>query len=297
MKDATKWNTELAMELESLFYKDSVSEEWIEIVDKLDRLWQGIADLIGFDFTNEDTVKKIENFFPVTDEKSALYIFNDAEEAINFFHDMRMIKGRRALFDIRSRRESYSPSVQALIKICLEIIDYAPIALRHKPYVLFETIICCMASAIQKNDVTYESLRLFCSIIQDLEKFQTEWCKRFHENTRGKQIAQGKQKQVEIRKAYFDEFEKYYDDRRREGETISKHHAVSSFFKEKKEDNTFNAFWGSQEAFYRAYTDRKQPTKNKARLEQQKKKDSVLGIPTDLEDVLNKWLNDEKANE
>ena len=31
-----------------------------------------------------------------------------------------------------------------------------------------------MASAIQKNDVTYESLRLFCSIIQDLEKFQTD---------------------------------------------------------------------------------------------------------------------------
>ena len=56
MKNATKWNTELALELDSLFYKDSVPEEWIEIVDKLDRLWQGIADLIGFDFTGTSAV-------------------------------------------------------------------------------------------------------------------------------------------------------------------------------------------------------------------------------------------------
>ena len=292
MKNATKWNTELALALERLFFKDSVPEEWIEIIDKLERRWQGIADLIGFDFTNEDVVATIKNQFPVTNKKSALYIFDDAEEAINFFHDMRMIKGRRTLFDIRSRRESYSPSVQALIKICLEIINHELIALRHKPYVLFETIIFCMDSAIQKNDVTYESLRLFYSIIQDLAKFKTEWCKRFHEIIRGKQIARGKQKQVEIRKAYFDEFENYYADRRQKGEKISKHHAVSSFFKEKKEDNTFNAFWGSQKAFYRAYTDRKQPTKNKARLEEQQKKNSVLDIPTEMVDRLNKWFND-----
>ena len=87
MKYGIKWNTELALELESLFYKDSVPEEWIEIIDKLERRWQGIANLIGFDYTDEDVVKKIEDFFPVTDKKSALYIFDDATEAINFFSE------------------------------------------------------------------------------------------------------------------------------------------------------------------------------------------------------------------
>ena len=85
MKNSTKWNTELAMELESLFYKDSVPEEWIEIIDKLERRWQGIANLTGIDYTDEDVVKKIGDFFPVTDETSPLFPFEDAEEAINFF--------------------------------------------------------------------------------------------------------------------------------------------------------------------------------------------------------------------
>lgn len=97
MKNSTKWNTELAMELESLFYKDSVPEEWIEIVDKLDRLWQGIADLIGFDYTDEDVVKKIEDFFPVTDEKSPLHIFDDAEEVIDFFSGYADNKSQKSM--------------------------------------------------------------------------------------------------------------------------------------------------------------------------------------------------------
>ena len=97
MKNSTKWNTELAMELESLFYKDSVPEEWIEIIDKLERRWQGIANLIGFDYTDEDVVKKIGDFFPVTDETSPLHIFDNAAEAIDFFQDMRTIKARRGV--------------------------------------------------------------------------------------------------------------------------------------------------------------------------------------------------------
>ena len=60
MKNGTKWNTELALELESLFYKESVAEEYIEIVNNLDRRWQAIAELIGFNFTNVDTVATIE---------------------------------------------------------------------------------------------------------------------------------------------------------------------------------------------------------------------------------------------
>ena len=76
MKNGIRWNAELAMELESLFYKESIAEEYIEIVDNLDRRWQAIAELIGFNFTNEDTVATIEKLFPVTDEKSPLYIFD-----------------------------------------------------------------------------------------------------------------------------------------------------------------------------------------------------------------------------
>ena len=212
MKNATKWNTELALELESLFYKDSVPEEWIEIIDKLERRWQGIANLIGFDYTDEDVVKKIEDFFPVTDEKSPLHIFDDAEEAIDFFQDMRTIKARRAWFVIRTTKETYSPSVQALIKICCEIIDRGPVALRHKSYGVFENIIFCVSAAIGNNDVTYNSLCLLCTVIQNLDKFQIDWAMRFSENVRGSKIAQGKQEKVEIRKAYFYEFEEYFED-------------------------------------------------------------------------------------
>ena len=297
MKNVTKWNTELAMELESLFYKDSVPEEWIEIIDQLDRRWQGIADLIGFDFTDEDVVKKIENFFPVTDEASPFHPFEDAEEAINFFQDMRTIKARRAWFVIRTTKESYAPSVQALVKICCEIIDCGPVALRHKSYGVFENIIFCVSAAIENNYVTYNSLCLLCTVIQDLDKFQIDWATRFSENMRGSKIAQGKQEKVKIRKAYFDKFEKYFADRRQNGEKISRHHAASGFFKQNENDDNFNQIWKCSEAFYRAYTDRKQPTKNKARSEAQQKKNSVLDIPTEMVDVLNKWLNDEKAAE
>ena len=64
MKNGTKWTTELALELESLFYKESVAEEYIEIINNLDRRWQAIAELIGFNFTNVDTVATIEKLFP-----------------------------------------------------------------------------------------------------------------------------------------------------------------------------------------------------------------------------------------
>ena len=297
MKNATKWNIELALELESLFYKDSVPEEGIEIVDKLDRRWQGIANLIGFDYTDEDVVKKIEDFFPVTDEKSPLHIFDDAEEAIDFFQDMRTIKARRAWLVIRTTKESYSPSVQALIKICCEIIDRGPVALRHKSYGVFENIIFCVSAAIGNNDVTYNSLCLLCTVIQNLDKFQIDWATRFSENVRGSKIAQGKQKKVKNRKAYFEDFEQYFANRCQKGEKISKRHAAFGFFKQKENDENFNKIWKSPDSFYRAYTDRKQSTKNKARLEEQQKKNSVLDISTEMADVLNKWLNDEKATE
>ena len=161
MKNGEKWSTELALELESLFYKESVAEGHIEIVNGLERRWQGIANLIGFDFTNEDAVATIEKFFPVTDEKSPLYIFDDAAEAIDFFQDMRTIKARRAWFFIRTTKESYSPSVQALIKICCEIIDASPVEYHQKPNIALEDMNSCMSMAIGANDVTYEVLLFF----------------------------------------------------------------------------------------------------------------------------------------
>ena len=85
MKSGKKWTTDLALELESLFFKENIAEEHIEIVDKLALRWQAIAELIGYNFTNEEAVATIEKFFPVTDEKSPLYIFDDAAEAIDFF--------------------------------------------------------------------------------------------------------------------------------------------------------------------------------------------------------------------
>ena len=299
MKNGTKWTTELALELESLFHKESVAEEYIEIVDNLDRRWQAIAELIGFNFTNEDTVATIEKLFPVTDEKSPLYIFDDAMEAINFFQDMRTIKARRAWFFIRTTKESYSPSVQALIKICCEIIDDSQVEYHQRPNIPLENMIDCMSMAIGAKDITYEVLRNFHKIIHDLEKKQVEYNKRSYEKARGKQITKGKQDDVNNRKKYFKEFENYYNKRIQSGERISRHQAASGFFKQKanEEDKIFKGIWKNSESFYRAYTERNQVTKNKARDKKQQEKDSAFEIPPEQQDVLNQWLNDKKANE
>ena len=299
MKNGTKWTIELALELESLFYKESVAEEHIEIVDNLSRRWQAIAELIGFNFTNEDTVATIEKLFPVTDEKSPLYIFDDAMEAINFFQDMRTIKARRACFFIRTTKESYSPSVQALIKICCEIIDASPVEYHQRPNIALENMITCMSMAIGANDITYEVLQNFHKIIHDLEKKQVEYNKRSYEKARGNQITKGKQDDVNNRKKYFKEFENYYNKRIQSGERISRHQAASGFFKQKanEEDKFFKGIWKNSESFYRAYTERNQVTKNKARDKKQQEKDSAFEIPPEQQDVLNQWLNDKKANE
>lgn len=193
----------MALELESLFYKDSVPEEWIEIIDKLERRWQGIANLIGFDYTDEDVVKKIEDFFPVTDEKSPLHIFDDAEEAIDFFQDMRTIKARRTCFFIRTTKESYSPSVQALIKICCEIIDASPVEYHQRPNIALENMITCMSMAIGANDTTYDVLRLFHKIIHDLEEKQARYIVLQKKLKNRKKISESKQKNVEWREECF----------------------------------------------------------------------------------------------
>ena len=299
MKNGTKWTIELALELESLFYKESVAEEHIEIVDNLSRRWQAIAELIGFNFTNEDTVATIEKLFPVTDEKSPLYIFDDAMEAINFFQDMRTIKARRAWFYIRTTKDSYAPAVQALIKICCKIINDSPVEYHQRPNIPLENMIDCMSMAIGAKDITYEVLRNFHKRIHDLEKKQVEYNKRSYEKARGNQITKGKQDDVNNRKKYFKEFENYYNKRIQSGERISRHQAASGFFKQKanEEDKIFKGIWKNSESFYRAYTERNQVTKNKARDKKQQEKDSAFEIPPEQQDVLNQWLNDKKANE
>ena len=107
MKNGTIWNTELALNLESLFYKDSVAGEYMKMVDRLSRLWQEIAALIGFELTNEDVVNKIKEF-GTDDPASALYVFDNAEEAISFFQDMRTVNARKALFCIKKKSKHIS---------------------------------------------------------------------------------------------------------------------------------------------------------------------------------------------
>lgn len=212
------------------FYKDSVSEESIEIVDKLDRLWQGIADLIGFDFTDEDVVKKIGDFFPVTDETSPLFPFEDAEEAINFFQDMRIITARKAWFVIRSEKEFYSPSVQALIKICCEIIDSSPVEYHQTPNISLENMVSCMAMAIGTNDITYDVLRLFHKIVHDLEEKQARYIALQNKLENRKKISEGKQKDVEWRKKCFASLESFYENCQKREPDMSMHRAAIKYF-------------------------------------------------------------------
>lgn len=285
MKNGIKWNAELALELESLFYKDSVPEEWIEIIDKLNLRWQEIAKLIGFNFADENVVKKIEDFFPVTDKKSALCIFDDAAEAINFFQNMRSINAHFALFTIRNSQATYTQSVQALIKVCCEIIDNSPIIFHQNPNIYLENMAICLSTAIACQDITYEVLKQFQHIIYELEKYQIDYENHCSNLSRGEKISESKKLKMKLRQQYFKEFEDYYQKRFKKD--ISRKQAADEFFQANEEK--LKEIWKDGKAFYRAITERHQTVKNKARLKQQKEKNSRFELPEDISAILANW--------
>ena len=291
MKNGTKWTTELALELESLFHKESVAERHIEIVNGLDRRWQAIAELIGFNFTNEDTVATIEKLFPVTDEMSPLYIFDDAMEAINFFQDMRTIKARRALLVIRTTKYLYAPAVQALIKICCEIIDASQVEYHQKPNIALEDMNSCMSMAIGANDVTYEVLRLFHKIIHDLEKQQADYIAHLNNKNKARNISTGKQERVNWRKKCFDDFEIFFQKLHDANPKYSKKEAAKDFFETNCKDKMFTDNWRDADSFYNSYLKRNQDSKNKnrKRLEEQLKQNTHFELSPDIIDILSKW--------
>ena len=49
MKNGIVWTTDTAVQLESLFHKESILDEHLEVVDSLILRWQRIAMLIKFD--------------------------------------------------------------------------------------------------------------------------------------------------------------------------------------------------------------------------------------------------------
>jgi len=110
---------------------------------------------------------------------------------------MRTIKARRTCFFIRTTKESYSPSVQALIKICCEIIDASPVEYHQRPNIALENMITCMSMAIGANDTTYDVLRLFHKIIHDLEEKQARYIVLQKKLKNRKKISESKQKNVE----------------------------------------------------------------------------------------------------
>ena len=48
MKNGIVWTTDIAVQLESLFHKESILDEHLEVVDSLISRWQRIAMLIKF---------------------------------------------------------------------------------------------------------------------------------------------------------------------------------------------------------------------------------------------------------
>ena len=62
MKNGIVWTTDIAVQLESLFHKESILDEHLEVVDSLILRWQRIAMLIKFGSGNEDDILKIKEF-------------------------------------------------------------------------------------------------------------------------------------------------------------------------------------------------------------------------------------------
>ena len=290
MKNSIVWTTDVALELESLFHKESILDEHLEVVDSLILRWQRIAILIKFDFSNEDDILKIKELIPVTDQTSPLAIFDSATEAIDFFQDMRTIIARKALFFFRQTQGQYAPSVQGLIKHCSDIIRESPVIYHQKPNVYLEDIVFCMQKAVAANDITYDVLRHFHKIIHDLEMYNAKYHAHLSKKAQRKNISAGKADEVKWRQDIFAEFAAYYEGRQKDSQGISMHKAAIDFFKLHSKDDKFTGKWKTGESFYRSYTERKQDSQKKSMHRMQKYNDeqNCFEIPADIVAALKK---------
>ena len=290
MKNSIVWTTDVALELESLFHKESILDEHLEVVDSLILRWQRIAILIKFDFSNEDDILKIKELIPVTDQTSPLAIFDSATEAIDFFQDMRTIIARKALFFFRQTQGQYAPAVQGLIKHCSDIIRESPVIYHQKPNVYLEDIVFCMQKAVAANDITYDVLRHFHKIIHDLEVYDAKYHAHLSKKAQRKNISAGKADEVKWRQDIFAEFAAYYEGRQKDSQGISMHKAAIDFFKLHSKDDKFTGKWKTGESFYRSYTERKQDSQKKSMHRMQKYNDeqNCFEIPADIVAALKK---------
>ena len=290
MKNSIVWTTDVALELESLFHKESILDEHLEVVDSLILRWQRIAMLIKFDYGNEDDILKIKELIPVTEQTSPLAIFDSATEAIAFFQDMRTIIARKALFFFRKTQEQYAPAVQGLIQHCCDIIRESPVIYHQKPNVYLEDIVFCMQKAVAANDITYDVLRHFHKIIHDLEVYNAKYHAHLSKKAQRKNISAGKADEVKWRQDIFAEFAAYYEGRQKDSQGISMHKAAIDFFKLHSKDDKFTGKWKTCESFYRSYTERKQDSQKKSMHRMQKYNDeqNCFEIPADIVAALKK---------
>ena len=290
MKNGIVWTTDIAVQYESLFHKESILDEHLEVVDSLILRWQRIAMLIKFDYGKEDDILKIKELIPVTDQTSPLAIFDSATEAIDFFQDMRTIIARKALFFFRQTQGQYAPAVQGLIKHCSDIIRESPVIYHQKPNVYLEDMIFCMQEAIIANDITYDVLRHFHKIIHDLEVYDAKYHAHLSKKAQRKNISAGKADEVKWRQDIFAEFAAYYEGRQKDSQGISMHKAAIDFFKLHSKDDKFTGKWKTGESFYRSYTERKQDSQKKSMHRMQKYNDeqNCFEIPADIVAALKK---------
>ena len=149
----------------------------------------------------------------------------------------------------------------------------------------FENMVICLSTAIACQDITYVVLKQFQHIIYELEKYQID-CETHRSNlSRGEKISESKKLKMKLRQQYFKEFEYYYQ--KCYESNISKKQAANEFFQAHEEK--LKEIWKDGKAFYRAITERHQTVKNKARLKQQKEKNSRFELPEDISAILANW--------
>jgi hypothetical protein len=143
----------------------------------------------------------------------------------------------------------------------------------------------CLSTAIACQDITYVVLKQFQHIIYELEKYQIDYETHRSNLSRGEKISESKKLKMKLRQQYFKEFEDYYQKRFKKD--ISRKQAADEFFQANEEK--LKEIWKDGKAFYRAITERHQTVKNKARLKQQKEKNSRFELPEDISAILANW--------
>ena len=188
--------------------------------------------------------------------------------------------------------DSYSFTVQGIIRFLVKLVEDFPVAFRDNPPLRLEAVLSCIEKAVSAENITCEVLQQVHQIIHDLEADQSKYLNILE----GINRSAGKSTAVQWRSNIFEEFDAYFEERNSKNPKITQRHAARSFYQDKSaKDECFAAHWKNEKTFYRSLCSRNQsPIKNRAREANRQKEAMPYELSHQCIEIMNKWISDDK---